>query len=139
MDLTKIDQPFGSLDIETKLALHRAHYEGKVIECIRNSHGKWDVTMAPAWFPDCPYRLQPEPLRDISLPWAALNDRWQWVARDENGNVWVYDERPDTGIRVWTTNGLCLEVTDLFANFDPGNKPWSESLIRRPGMVEVKP
>ena len=30
MDLTKINQPFGSLDIETKLALHRAFYEGNL-------------------------------------------------------------------------------------------------------------
>ena len=140
MDLTKIDQPFGTLDIETKLALHRAHYEGKVIECIRiTDDGNWGVTMAPAWIPAYPYRLQPEPMRDISLPWAALDARWQWAARDESGGVWIYDERPDTGTRVWITNGLCLEITGLLANFDPGNKPWNESLIRRPIMVEVKP
>ena len=127
MDLTKIDQPFGSLDIETKLALHRAHYEGKVIECMHGSHGKWAVTMAPAWWPQFTYRLQPEPLRDISLPWAALDARWKWAARDEDGSVWVYDERPDIGI--------CLEITGLFSDFDPGNKPWNESLIRRPDGV----
>lgn len=70
MDLTKIDQPFGALDIETKLALCRAGYEGKVIECLRIADGKWSVVIDPTWFPDCTYRLQPEPLRDISLPWA---------------------------------------------------------------------
>jgi len=68
-DLTKIDQPFGSLDIETKLALHRAQYEGKVIECISSSHNKWGITITPAWWPQFTYRLQPEPLRDINMPW----------------------------------------------------------------------
>ena len=137
MDLTKIDQPFGSLDIETKLALHRAHYEGKVIEYIYHSQGKWHVTDFPKWLPEFTYRIQPEPLRDISLPWAALDDRWQWAARDETGEVWVHEELPDMGASFWRSSGIYLEVTDLFANFDPGNKPWSESLIRRPIMVEV--
>ena len=133
MDLTKIDQPFGSLDIETKLALHRAHYEGKVIEAKIHiiDPDRWIVTDNPSWLPRCRYRVRPEPLRDISLPWEAIDGRWQWTARDESGNVWIYDERPDIG--------TALEITGLFANFDPGNKPWIESLIRRPGMVEVKP
>ena len=135
MDLTKIDQPFGTMDIETKLALHRAHYEGKVIECFYHIQGKWHVTNCPQWLHDYVYRLQPEPMRDISLPWAALDDRWQWAALDESGCVWVYDERPDTGTAIWKSGRLCLEVTGLFANFDPGNKPWNESLIRRPDGV----
>ena len=100
IDLTKIDQPFGALDIETKLALHRAHYEGKVIECFYHIQGKWHVTNCPQWLHDYVYRLQPEPMRDISLPWAALDDRWQWAARDETGDVWVYLGCPDLGIRV---------------------------------------
>ena len=135
MDLTKIDQPFGTLDIETKLALCRAGYEGKVIECLCIANGKWSVVIDPTWFPDCTYRLQPEPLRDISLPWAALDARWRHGARDMDGGVWVYSECPDPGTIFWTTDGSCIEVTGLFANFYPGNKPWSESLIRRPEGV----
>ena len=137
MDLTKIDLPFRTLDIETKLALHRAHYEGKVI--VAKIHiidpDRWIVTNTPEWLPRSIYRLRLEPMRDISLPWAELDARWKWAARDESGGVWIYDERPDTGIRVWITNGLCLEITGLLANFDPGNKPWNESLIRRPEGV----
>lgn len=135
MDLTKIDQPFGTLDIETKLALCRAFFEGKVIERISRCKDKWHVIPAPVWFSDLIYRLQPEPMRDIMLPWAALDDRWQWAARDKNGAAYVYLECPDLGEAVWTTERSYLEVTDLFAAFDPGNKPWNESLIRRPEGV----
>lgn len=134
MDLTKIDQPFGNLDIETKLALCRAHFEAKVIE-VRHGGGGFEVCSAPAFYHDVIYRLQPEPMRDISLPWAALDDRWQWAARDEIGSVWIYDERPDIGTALWKSGCLCLEVTGLFANFDPGNKPWEESLVSRPEGV----
>lgn len=135
MDLTKIDQPFESLDIETKLALHRAFYEGKVIECISHSDRTHSVTNSPNWVPDHIYRLRPEPLRDISLPWAALDARWQWAARDETGSVWVYAELPNLGASIWKSGHSCLEITGLFSDFDPGNKPWSESLIRRPEGV----
>ena len=137
MDLTKIDQPFRTLDIETKLALHRAHYEGKVIvEKIHISdHGVWIVTTGPAWYPDCIYRLRLEPMRDISLPWAELDARWKWAARDESGEVWVHEELPDRDASFWKSGGIYLEVTGLLAAFDPGNKPWNESLIRRPEGV----
>lgn len=137
MDLTKLDMPFGALDIETKLALHRAHYEGKVIEAkIHISDpDRWIVTGNPAWLPDCPYRVRPEHLRDISLPWAALDARWKWAARDDSGDVEIYSKRPDLDTTIWDTDGSCIEVTGLFANFDPGNKPWNESLIRRPDGV----
>ena len=134
MDLTKIDKPFGSLDIETKLALHRAFYEGRVIET-NYGGGGFEVCFAQTFYHDGIYRLQPEPMRDISLPWAAMNARWKWAARDEDGSVWAYDERPDPGIILWNTDGSCIEVTGMFANFDPGNKPWNESLIRRPDGV----
>ena len=134
MDLTKIKQPFGSLDIETKLALHRANYEGKVIEIIYDGD-EFEVCSAPVFYHDVIYRLQPEPMRDISLPWAALDDRWQWAAWDMDGRVWVYLECPDLGPILWTTDGHCLEITGLLANLDPGNKPWNESLIRRPEGV----
>ena len=137
IDLTKIDQPFGTLDIEAKLALHRAFYEGKVIET--NYSGEFEVCYAPAFYCDSIYRLRLEPLRGIIQPWAALDACWKWAARDEGGYVWVYSERPDLGQRVWTTGSSCIEITDLFANFDPGNKPWNESLISRPIIVEVQP
>lgn len=134
MDLTKIDQPFGTLDIETKLALHRAFYDGKVIETSYNG-GEFEVWPHPWFYNHITYRLQPEPMRDISLPWSALDARWQWAARDKNGRVWVYDERPATGTAHWKSGCPCIEVTGLLVAIDPGNKPWNESLIRRPEGV----
>ena len=96
--------------------------------------GGFEVCSAPAFYHDVIYRLQPEPLRDISLPWAALDDRWQWAARDEGGGVWVYSGRPELSRRVWSSDRPYKEITGLFANFDPGNKPWGQSLIKRPGV-----
>ena len=39
MDLTKINQPFGTLDIETKLALHRAE------RLYREARAMWWATL----------------------------------------------------------------------------------------------
>jgi len=136
MDLTKIDQPFGTLDIETKLALHRAFYEGKVIECIYHSQGKWRMTNCSKWLPDYVYRLQPEPLRDIICPWSALDDQWQHAARDEDGQVWVYTEKPEAANGYWVVSaGECHRIDGILVGIDPGNKPWDESLISRPEGV----
>ena len=135
MDLTKIDQPLGTLDMETKLALCRASFEGKAIEIKSRVDGKWTVTNPPLFLLRGVYRLQPEPLRDISLPWAALDDRWQWAARDKSGESFISDTAPHRYDTSWGVRGRFLLVADLFSNFDPGNKPWSESLIRRPEGV----
>lgn len=132
MDLTKINQPFGTLDIETKLALHRAFYEGKVIEVSCGGGGRFGACSAPRFMEDVFYRLKPEPLRDISLPWAALDARWQWAARDKSGQSFISDTAPHRYDTSWGVRGRFLLVADMFANFDPGNKPWDESLIRRP-------
>ena len=79
-------------------------------------------------------RLALELPRDISLPWAVVDGRWQWAARDANGEVFLYTASPELSElnKIWLSLDDNREVTGLFANFDPGNKPWDESLIRRP-------
>jgi len=138
MDLTKIDKPFGTLDIETKLALHRAHYEGKVIEAKTHiiDPDRWIVTNTPAWLPHCPYRVRPEPLRDISLPWAALDDRINYIARDEDGTIWGYEKEMCRRSKDWSSHVGHRACISGAVKLDPGNKPWDQSLIRRPGVAK---
>lgn len=141
INLTKIDQPFGSLDIETKLALHRAHYAGKVIEAKINNPDKWFADRDPSWAPTFFYRLQLEAMRDILCPWYALNTCWQWAARDLGGLVWVYTNKPTLSVSCWVPDMTSpvawrgQRISGFLVGIDPGNKPWEESLVSRPEGV----
>lgn len=133
-DLTKIDVPFGKLDINTKLALHRAHYEGKQIEGDTASC-HWALVPHPTWWPTLVYRLKPEPLRDIAPPWHVMNPEIKWVARDEDDEVYGYKQKPVVRNDLWTpSDGGCFACA-LLAPFDHGNKPWNKSLVQRPEGV----
>lgn len=69
--------------------------------------------------------------------WAVLHEKWKFMAKDENGDVYVYDLMPskDYDDHKWCTHGLgdSFEVTKLF-DFD--NKfnfcNWDNTLIARP-------
>lgn len=114
-DLTKIDKPFGELGIETKLALHRAFYEGATFE--RHKGLAWLSGFTPLWDSGTIYRVKAEPLRDISVPWEAIHPRWKWAARDADGDVYVYESLPNTldGTGAWSGSNFA-NVTDVFAN-----------------------
>ena len=129
-DLTKIDKPFGELDIETKLALHRAFYEGKVIEI--SDGPSWYCGHRPDWHPVCKYRVSQEPLRDISIPRHEVDKRWECAVRDRFGCVFLCDREPFLRNYNEWVGATAIEVTKIFANLDPGNKLWEESMIRRP-------
>ena len=137
-DLTKIDKQFGELDIETKLALHRAFYDGMDIEVYVAEFSEFRVITPPLWKPYSTYRVAPEPLRDIQVPWHVFGPEVRAVARDKNGTVCAYcGEEPDRDNSQWKPNNSeYFRIDELhLIGFDPGNKPWDQSLVRRPEGV----
>jgi len=133
MDLTKIDKPLGELDDETAAALFLAWRRGEVIES--SYAGAWDQSQ-PRWAPHLAYRVRPEPLRDISLPWAALDDRINYIARDEDGTIWGYEKEMCRRSKDWSSHVGHRACISGAVKLDPGNKPWDQSLIRRPGVAK---
>lgn len=135
VDLTKINELFGDLDIETKLALHRAFYEGKNIQCGGPVYWVGGVKN-PSWYADIMYRVKPEPLKDIELPWEVILPKFKWAARDKGGQVYVFEDRPVASSTRWTRTSACDYIGVEVLVYEPGNKPWEESLIQRPKEVK---
>lgn len=53
---------WGEMSDEEKGALLLAHHEGKVIErFVDGNMGGWVSSDKPLWYPDCTYRIKPEP------------------------------------------------------------------------------
>lgn len=130
MDLTKIDKPFGELDRETQSEILLAHYvDGAEIEFSLGDILTWEKANYPEWRKYRIYRSRPEPLRDMVVPWDYLPDWVQYVALDQSGTITCHEKLPTPDTRGWFSQGGMSDYTVLK---DPGNKPWTDSLVRRP-------
>ncbi len=128
-DLTKIDKKFGDLDIDTKLALNRAHYEGETIEyCMKTN---WKVTKDPVFDKSFKYRVKPKPVIPHTIPWDLIHPNFNWFAVDEDGDAFFYDERPKQKDGYWHNVNSCAGAK-VMLNVIPGNMPWDQSLVERP-------
>ena len=123
MDLTKIDKPFGELDRETKIALFAAWVDGSKIEY------DGDIIYDIGWYENCVYRVA---VTKPSIDWSHVAPQFKWMATDDSGETWLYDDHPEILGKIWVFNGLdCFEI-DAFASFTPGTCDWKDSLVQRP-------
>lgn len=61
--------------------------------------------------------------------WDLLHDRFQWVAKDRNGDWWAYEDRPIKSEFGWKATGECRSL-DIMKVEIPCH--WKNSLIKRP-------
>lgn len=127
-----MNKTFGELSIDEKLELHRDFYEGRVVQCFNDHFGVWMNKYGSEFDDSLIYRIKPEPETDIELPWHVISPEYQWAARDANGAVWVYAEKPSMRFDMWT--GVYAQDCNHLIH-KPGNKPWDQSLVKRPEGV----
>ncbi len=69
----------------------------------------------------------------VEIDWAALPDAAQWVAMDNDGEWYWYEEKPDFRITIWTSDGKG-------GSFDgPTCDDWTASLQSRPSPAATIP
>ena len=129
IDLTQIDQPFGELGRETKLALMAHWVDWGVVEIY--SRGGWIRSKSPAWSATYRYRAA-APQQPMVVPWDAMNPRIKWAAADRNGVIYGFRGKPSSRDGMWW-NSATFERLDLIVNIERGNLPWDQSLVCRPG------
>jgi hypothetical protein len=140
IDVHKIPlKAFGLLSKEEQEALKRhSCLPRKKVE-IFGASGAWTNKLDHFPFhPEFTYRAAPEPQRPISctLPgvsiWELFDESVKSIARDQIGDVYTYLNVAKKGMNSWY-GVLPKVVPERFTTIDPGNMPWDESLIVRPG------
>lgn len=66
-----------------------------------------------------------------SIDWSHVNERFQWLATDDDGKSYLYVEEPLQDEHRWET-GLTFASAANFASFVPGTCNWKHSLVKRP-------
>lgn len=119
--------------IDEKLSVMRAWLEGEKIES--RSHfgdGEWYDATHPWWdWNKFEYRLKPSEPVDDYINWDHVSDKFNFMARDRTGEVFLYENKPELLDSVWTEYGRYIDAR-LFSSLKVGNKPWNESLVKRP-------
>lgn len=132
--------PFGELPLEERVAMFRAHQEGKKIQILNTPDG-WDPCPLPQWVSTAKYRIAPEP---PSINWDHVAPEWVAMATDGSGKTYlcnVADLFPAPTRDRWTSDavGYLYCNAQIFASFKPGTCDWRESLVLRPGTKEEEP
>ena len=126
----------GDMTYEELAPLLVAWYQGRTIQWRGD---EWfDCFADPLdWEIDLAYRVAPELIVPPSIEWAHVAPGFNYLARNKNGEGWIYGGRPYATSFGWTFDSE-TEFSDVraFASYTPGNCPWDKSLVIRPGHEE---
>lgn len=112
-----------------RIAIMQAYVDGKAVQA--KVGGVWcDFDGEPSWrLPTGEYRVKP--LEPDSINWDHVAPAYRFMARDEDGTVWIYKAHPGLSSTCWSDGGTCKEA-EAFASFKVGGLDWKFSLVERP-------
>lgn len=121
---------FSELSEEEKVALFVAWLRGEVIEYRHPEYGGWSLAVQPAWLSDSSYRVKPTPIIPDTINWDHVHPDYKWMARDDNGGVYLYKKPPQYSLVGWY--GASFVRARGFASYQQGNVEAKDSLVERP-------
>jgi len=136
-------KPFGELSREEKLELLTAWVDGKTIEFFSRVKEQWEKIAAPSWVENSQYRIA---LTPDSIDWSHVSPDLKYIARDLNGEVWIYNHKPklDRSSNRWLSDADIIASNYgrkilwderhgcVFSSYVRGTVYWKDSLVERP-------
>lgn len=123
---------------EEMIEVMQAYLAGKTIEFRDKLVPVWYLSSIPSWdWALYDYRVKEDKL---SIDWSHVNDRYNWMAMDEDGTVGLYSSTPKikSSANCWYAASSYPSCTaDVFKSLViPVGIDWKKSLICRPGVSE---
>jgi len=120
---------------EDKIKVMQAFADGKKIEVRPVKIDRWEDTCKPLWnWSIFDYRIKPL-LKDF-INWDHVHPDYKWMARDEDGRVYLYPSKPvisKNGFDGWEPRiGGEMRDARAFSSYRQGEVDWTESLVERP-------
>ena len=80
-----------------------------------------------------PVKIVPDIAKEKpSINWEHVNKKFKWLSVDENGDAYVFENKPKVDDHYWfSLKGGLSEVSGL-ASYAPGTCDWQDSLVKRP-------
>ena len=110
------------------IAVMQAYVDGKAIEAMHDQAQTWWRAVEPAWnWRNADYRIATIP---DSINWDHVAPEWKWMARDEDGYVYLFTEEPRLKTDAWGSSGYAVAL--CLSSYTRGTVDWQHSLVRRP-------
>ena len=109
----------------------QAFERGEKIEYFSSFAEKWAHTESPKWdWAYSNYRIAQK--TKLSLNWDHVLKNCNWLARDINKKVYVYEQKPVLGDGFWIVSEGLFFPADCLASLVKGDCDWQDSLVERP-------
>ena len=92
--------------------------------------GKYHVEGNITLFP-YPVEITKATINKPSIDWNHVSEDFKYLAMDEDGECYLYTDKPRQGEWQWATNLPCTPAFH-FASFTSGTCDWKDSLVKRP-------
>jgi hypothetical protein len=132
-DMSNNRVPYGLLTDKEKAALHEHDRHAGAFK-VSLGEDAWAIVFNPTWNSRRIYRTVhlPEKTQDV-IAWEKLPDWVQWVARDIDGKVFMYDAPPDLRGDEWVSRfAVQGPINDFPGLVQIGTVGWKDSKQRRP-------
>lgn len=123
-----ITMNFGEMKREDKLALLTAWVDGEEIEFHSSHDDKWRYIKSPLWDKNTPYRVK---LSSDSINWDHVPERYKFMARCDDGRVFLFESYPHKMCDGWVSTGDFAKVAH--SSYKQGNAHWTNSVVCRNG------
>ena len=67
-----------------------------------------------------------------SINWEHVDSRYNYLAEDYGGSVFLYEKEPFITSLWWESQGGEIAEANMFASYVKGTCDWKESLVKRP-------
>ena len=81
--------------------------------------------------------VQDESATKPSIDWSHVKDKYKWLSVNANGSADVYEDEPKVGeCGYWYNPKECGYKVNGLASYVPGTCDWTDSLVKRPELVQ---
>ena len=121
------------MTVDEMIEVLQAYKEGKTIQYKSKTANDdfWEDSVWPSFsFIDCDYRVKPEEPDYIN--WDHVHSDFDFLVRNKNGMVFIFESRPMKDSDVWYTPKGEVRRATAFASYKRGTVSWENSLVERP-------
>ena len=120
-------------ETQEKIEVMQDFVNGRPIEYRRDGAKNWEPCLVPVWdWMNYDYRAKQ--LSPDYIDWSPIAPRFEFCARDANGEVFVFSEKPHVG-NIESTKWTGIDATHIDkvwqGVFTQGDMPWQDSLLMR--------
>lgn len=119
---------FRDMTAEERSAVVEAKISGIGVEFFCTGTKAWVESVGDAIAVSTAYRTKQ---RKLEIPWEHIKPEFKWAAMDEDGAVYIYNNKPIMGRDGWDWDEGALAGINNVLNIDTSGIDWRESLTQR--------